>query len=102
MRISDWSSDVCSSDLGTRTAKYARLGCQRAGSGLDQRQAVALAACRLSRPGQRLSWLSVQVEESIRAECRRKPGYDDQSRFCQSGRTAALIDRKSTRLNSSH
>src|SRR3546814_7165116 len=46
MRISDWSSDVCSSDLGRFVEQHdVRLHCQRAGD----RDALLLAAGQLRR-----------------------------------------------------
>src|SRR3546814_12452533 len=45
MRISDWSSDVCSSDLGIRRAR----GCDRVARRADAAEALRTAAGR-SRP----------------------------------------------------
>src|SRR3546814_5791564 len=56
MRISDWSSDVCSSDLSTRSASGARTEPQRRGSsGIATCPAMSVSAAR-RRPLAGLGW----------------------------------------------
>src|SRR3546814_3870626 len=60
MRISDWSSDVCSSDLQEEAAK--RHGChtgERAGSGIGEARIEQINACKTEdRRKQRIEWHS--------------------------------------------
>src|SRR3546814_6617675 len=74
MRISDWSSDVCSSDLSAR---------RRRGGG--------------SRP-----WSSLRSGRDGAARRRALARHPDADGECLAGKTPAVLDRKSTRLNSSH
>src|SRR3546814_1648789 len=99
MRISDWSSDVCSSDLA-RTAKRfeTRVGLDDhpAGRpGLDDRLLLAYLAGRAVGAAERHAALQIGVDQ---------PGGREQPRVAilfehPVGQSA---DRKSTRLNSSH
>src|SRR3546814_5424723 len=99
MRISDWSSDVCSSDLARRgemikihganvapleveLAMTGLLGIEKAGVvGVARNGDTLLAAAVLMAPGRALD------EAAVIAELKRRP---------------SSLDRKSTRLNSSH
>src|SRR3546814_9428190 len=106
MRISDWSSDVCSSDLRGRRAEAFRLfklavddvdgeNLARAGDprALDDRGADAAATeYRDARPGFDLRG----VERRTDAGQDRAP--DERGAIERN----ILVDRKSTRLNSSH
>src|SRR3546814_13302199 len=61
MRISDWSSDVCSSDL---RAGGGDAGPQRSHPGLNHAQAKALRACRIDRdPGFALPLVGIFGDE---------------------------------------
>src|SRR3546814_4110740 len=100
MRISDWSSDVCSSDLRCDHARPHLAGDQRqdvaamhvlaerAGLGLEQRaegKRIDLAALE-ARPGIGMGIGGIDLAQEV-------------------ARQAAAVleaDRKSTRLNSSH
>src|SRR3546814_7893364 len=105
MRISDWSSDVCSSDLQDREA----AGLPDSG-GADLRSElggplILEAAGRVPHDGRRLTDSPTKQRPPTRAV--------DQVIFCFRSRSRCLIeascrswpniaDRKSTRLNSSH
>src|SRR3546814_8143624 len=106
MRISDWSSDVCSSDLGEVTQFHR----DRAGRPADQgRKRLHLPVRFVELPeGQlqvqreselQLRWRPVALGRKLRVEsiCRHWPGTG----FGHVDYLARL-DRKSTRLNSSH
>src|SRR3546814_4221092 len=87
MRISDWSSDVCSSDLIARDPSF------------------ALALARLSNAQSLLAWfgpedidadaLTAQARTNAERSLALNPKLAD-------GFIALGLDRKSTRLNSSH
>src|SRR3546814_10302044 len=89
MRISDWSSDVCSSDLRRETALRARF---------------RGAARQLHAQGDRQAAVGVQAHDSAFLPVRRLRDR------CVAGNAEAveracrwqIQDRKSTRLNSSH
>src|SRR3546814_4870038 len=99
MRISDWSSDVCSSDLYNRSENR-----ERRSSGLGQSRAEIIA------------WVAGNViphEAALRARLRRMvvagEEIDDivQETYLNIARLKSVEhirdgDRKSTRLNSSH
>src|SRR3546814_2703176 len=105
MRMSDWSSDVCSSDLasradGTRRTEMAVTGVLRPGyvqlRVLDLEEAILHYRDRIG-----LNLVSV---EGGRAFFQAFDEFDRHSIILCEGDTAGLdrIDRKSTRLNSSH
>src|SRR3546814_11248289 len=80
MRISDWSSDVCSSDLSGFVAGFGILGGPRLGGGgalgaqlLEQRFAVAFEAAVLGRldAGLLRGLGDERVEFALRAEAQR-------------------------------
>src|SRR3546814_1167913 len=103
MRISDWSSDVCSSDLdGARL--YRRYRAQ-----LD----VERSACLAEHDGRRLALdrpeqLGIGVDGEVAARIVRifRREFDIMLVLERDRRLAAdelaILDRKSTRLNSSH
>src|SRR3546814_8762493 len=98
MRISDWSSDVCSSDLAQRAKKYVSLNEAERRAERDRQEAK-----RKSRQEQRkelglpLDPLAADAaddglqanERNVVADAAREKAAED-------------ADRKSTRLNSSH
>src|SRR3546814_10718777 len=100
MRISDWSLDVCSSDLGCRAGEFMNglWGRSRRLYGRRMPDSRALPA-RTSMPlweqlrprafPCRPSWVGARGRSSSHEESRESS-------------TAWLTDRKSTRLNSSH
>src|SRR3546814_2446912 len=100
MRISDWSSDVCSSDLEPAAHIDAGAGPgadQHRGADGDQQQLLHLAALSDGGFGFILahgSTLSVQAKRPRRSAAPALPSI--------SVRGWAPSDRKSTRLNSSH
>src|SRR3546814_9538119 len=99
MRISDWSSDVCSSDLVARRHAHAvdridELG-ERGGGFHQEGGAIILGRLDLAR----------RFDRGLTAAERR--GLHHRRRFLDRHRQLALgdrggSDRKSTRLNSSH
>src|SRR3546814_1144546 len=102
MRISDWSSDVCSSDLPHV--------CNRAPDSVVRRYAKATAcqetAVLRSAGTAKCAGLASSAEQ-YRGEAtalRRNPGIFQTDRFenLQQLLTGSALDRKSTRLNSSH
>src|SRR3546814_10395351 len=106
MRISDWSSDVCSSDLGLDAAWLAEIdaagqfthdhdveaaddvGLQRAG--LDQR----VEAFRRTQVGEQVHFLAQAQQAAL--------GLLVEGQVVPLRATDSAQDRKSTRLNSSH
>src|SRR3546814_2591422 len=99
MRISDWSSDVCSSDLGRKaardTGKLARdLVIFRF---LDQLLGDCLRGVAFGRVEQRLRLFGLgDPRRAIKDEGRADMRFVEQQLRLQQ------LDRKSTRLNSSH
>src|SRR3546814_5694098 len=105
MRISDWSSDVCSSDLGTPATADARLEIVPP-SGDDARQAGTRSGIQAGGEGDMLKELQ-QTKETLAA--RDAEVQDLKTRVAEleklqqdQQQLIALKDRKSTRLNSSH
>src|SRR3546814_8419858 len=96
MRMSDWSSDVCSSDLATRALRWAAGEAKARGARLDVVQAWQMQAMAASPWGPMppdLGDLEAIAQESL-DEALRDPALE--------GVGAVGQDRKSTRLNSSH
>src|SRR3546814_3098604 len=105
MRISDWSSDVCSSDLLHDTIKQA---VQQQLDGLTSRFEASTAKMAET-------WNSALTEHSTsllrtvsqsQSELQAALVSQDEKRLTvwadTLGASSALLDRKSTRLNSSH
>src|SRR3546814_2305009 len=100
MRISDWSSDVCSSDLGARPQGIAVIGEDAAGAEVEAlaRACVAPAGgtVDLLRSPARATTLKDRFiaagQQLLRVDRDPSGGLD----------AATAADRKSTRLNSSH
>src|SRR3546814_7885719 len=109
MRISDWSSDVCSSDLIGRYIVQAEIDgdCSSAsydGNGQErERQArhvlpeieVSKTLHRLSPSKQALSCEAERDAKAVQQMIRTATGFPLSQR-------RQVVDRKSTRLNSSH
>src|SRR3546814_10489987 len=99
MRISDWSSDVCSSDLATATAQRGEQLSQRsermrAVEGFLRRRiasALPIGFATLPDTGEQLRFVGEPTRMRFVADL---PDY--------LGRGGPHLDRKSTRLNSSH
>src|SRR3546814_10628834 len=100
MRISDWSSDVCSSDLATLQQALQQEGGIGSGTAAgivggigDHHRALVVA----DRPGQR------RIDVEIVRRRRAAQGVKLATEFFRqrSGLGPIAIDRKSTRLNSS-
>src|SRR3546814_5918423 len=103
MRISDWSSDVCSSDLGSKRGAGTGAG------GLGSAGFAQSTSGKHTRqwPGGRVACRVAERELMTGAELPRfVPGPDDWD--LESDRTSGFdgsgspADRKRTRLNSSH
>src|SRR3546814_2058966 len=106
MRISDWSSDVCSSDLRRRAADAEA----REQSG-EPHHRPQLAALQLCNRFHFCASLIRTVESIVMRRCGESSGsasrpMDHRNRGLQRTPAASAItdfgDRKSTRLNSSH
>src|SRR3546814_7860524 len=107
MRISDWSSDVCSSDLRTPPRRDARGDAARGFFGHASRIVRARPRRRpflLSEHGRREGRLSGRDAREDRGGHRAAWRTDPSCAERRGGGEArrALADRKSTRLNSSH
>src|SRR3546814_1382048 len=99
MRISDWSSDVCSSDLAVNldvaTSVLGGLASSRLDNELVKKQQLAVAVSAGLQAFEKVGLVEVYADV--------KPGVDP----AVAGRALdrqieKLLDRKSTRLNSSH
>src|SRR3546814_7853415 len=105
MRISDWSSDVCSSDLTRKYEDVLKLAAGQAMGGrnpLDEPLTVSVTAV-LPIPA---SWSRKRQGEAARGE-RLPTSRPDVDNFAKAAHDACNTivfreDRKSTRLNSSH
>src|SRR3546814_5510186 len=112
MRISDWSSDVCSSDLDYETispeqAKHAFI--RRATEFLATRMAAMRSFSEAShRPDSRPSFSLLRILQRNRGKYIQTPGCNFTVTTNSPGLRVFwsgaywLSDRKSTRLNSSH
>src|SRR3546814_6870680 len=92
MRISDWSSDVCSSDLAA-----ARKGAQQ----VQRRRRLVIRLDHPLRVGRAPGRFETDVVDDVAAIA----GQRDAAHIFQIGRARLgelARDRKSTRLNSSH
>src|SRR3546814_4068143 len=104
MRISDWSSDVCSSDLGDGWAYRAKLPTFAKGTADADKQGEFLRKIYVRNK------VVLQQLSHNGGSLRMKLGYarvstEDQNLDIQWARLSEAgceIDRKSTRLNSSH
>src|SRR3546814_9055512 len=88
MRISDWSSDVCSSDLRSEWLRFIRtVGIARSGYGELHERVVRAVATIVDSPGGLLFTLGDGRDFAPLAHWNMR---------------WSEVDRKSTRLNSSH
>src|SRR3546814_3045964 len=126
MRISDWSSDVCSSDLGEQSAEHHRLHFLEAGQRrwrgvLDRGNGVAdhrlrhfldLRGDEADFAGSKLRHLlnlrpetADAVNQMLGATCHEldlQPLLENAVHYTDQNDHAPIRDRTSTRLNSSH
>src|SRR3546814_2930755 len=107
MRISDWSSDVCSSDLAYIHERYRRPLRERMIRALlawvlphPRRFRAALSLARLARPGAPLLW-RIKALRPFAAMLTLAPARVP-SQAAIADAPVPGSDRKSTRLNSSH
>src|SRR3546814_3637106 len=98
MRISDWSSDVCSSDL---EAPYANLACVEAATRLPFDEGLAFEReqfMKLMFGSQSAAQRHIFFAERQAAKIDGLP----KDTALRDIKKVGVIDRKSTRLNSSH
>src|SRR3546814_3943351 len=100
MRISDWSSDVCSSDLTNRACHTLHYGAE---TDPAQNPAAVAAAALCVR---RAAVAATRAHATAIADAWRRfisvAGRDIAARSAGEHRAAVAADRKSTRQNSSH
>src|SRR3546814_4796757 len=102
MRISDWSSDVCSSDLSVRYARERKPF----GEALAKNQAIQFPLVELATQAEMLRLLirktAWDMDNMEHKEIERT--LSDKVSMCNywANRLVCEADRKSTRLNSSH
>src|SRR3546814_8610228 len=105
MRISDWSSDVCSSDLGDMLRLVhrwaARRGLKVSLTGVDLNPWSAKAAAAATPPGMAIKYVTADLFDYRPSQ---PPDIILSSLFAHHLPDDSLVrlDRKSTRLNSSH
>src|SRR3546814_1785102 len=112
MRISDWSSDVCSSDLQLSDEGVAQLFIQNPGNrkiigtvGELQFEVIQFrllqeygASCRFRAMNiSKANWVSSDDPEVLNRFL-----YSNSSKIAYDKETRPVLDRKSTRLKSSH
>src|SRR3546814_2750742 len=106
MRISDWSSDVCSSDLATPTApkRSASDACGKKGWQAGNRLKAALIRKTLPGAVWRVSRRFGTCRENVATSARRDHGCRRNLVLYRAGQSVGREpeDRKSTRLTSSH
>src|SRR3546814_8559008 len=100
MRISDWSSDVCSSDLVA--APFVLILPRRIGCGLGFRRRVEIHAGKVRLQTEAFKESRCLMRVAVAGQL--LDGETDEARKLDSvhGVSIGHLDRKSTRLNSSH
>src|SRR3546814_4510061 len=99
MRISDWSSDVCSSDLMEVQIAALRRQARAAERYRTLSDQIRIAEARLVHARWREA---AQAAETARAEAGQAEALVDTAGKAQAEAATPQADRKSTRLNSSH
>src|SRR3546814_10325274 len=107
MRISDWSSDVCSSDLYRQTVLSALQDAERALSRFGQQRSALVAFAQIKSQADGAADLDRQRFAGgviSRADLNRTLRKQEQAAtdLVRGKAALTLSDRKSTRLNSSH
>src|SRR3546814_6576811 len=116
MRISDWSSDVCSSDLKGaklikaqgREGELSELAAFLFDIDWRSRSRPDSAAQRAALGEAERTRATLSADERTRIEAARRQVFADFERHSKAwralkiGQALVLVDRKSTRLNSSH
>src|SRR3546814_2412081 len=100
MRISDWSSDVCSSDLQKIAAQSAKLGKPLAEAGKGSKTIAPIVTL-----AERLMNASEGADDAGDTKAKGKPKTGATSLIGKFSDLKSMMpkrDRKSTRLNSSH
>src|SRR3546814_7215019 len=103
MRISDWSSDVCSSDLHAQNARFRAQW--DASKPLMKQLWRRIVSAKIAMQGSLLAARGIAGAEAFPPIARRvKSGAPDHLEAQAARRSWPLLmgDRKSTRLNSSH
>src|SRR3546814_1158873 len=100
MRISDWSSDVCSSDLAVQGLHYGSAAAAEAPRVDIHSAATARAGGAADRRGQAFPDREVQGDLRRSEDLDGGDGHGSHAAGVVS--ISGVIDRKSTRLNSSH
>src|SRR3546814_9974926 len=106
MRISDWSSDVCSSDLGGANAEAIRKNLSRIelpdGFKIDLYAVVPDARHMAVGPQGIVTFVGTRKTDVWAVTDRNKDRVADEVKRFAPSIDFAIPDRKSTRLNSSH
>src|SRR3546814_7428772 len=103
MRISDWSSDVCSSDLVRLLGRSALHACNDLGGDLLRREAeILVEVARRRRRAEAVDAEAQAVQPGIAFPAEGRAGFDRAAQYAAGQSVRAIIERKSTRLNSSH
>src|SRR3546814_3627372 len=117
MRISDWSSDVCSSDLASeiRTRSYGAYEVNTSWAAIEEEPAPTVFASRAAYEAAGIGPDDVDVIQLQDTDAGAEVIHMAENGFCADGDQEKLladgateiggplpIDRKSTRLNSSH
>src|SRR3546814_2491862 len=103
MRISDWSSDVCSSDLALRLGKHRRMtGTPHLLIVWHSRTGGSKALAEAAAEGAATAAQLVAADEVTPELLRAAGGYLFVGPENLAALSGAMKDRKSTRLNSSH
>src|SRR3546814_9192852 len=104
MRISDWSSDLCSSDLAAEAVAALFVGDDRAAH-VERRLLAGRVEVRIEAAGVAVPHLDLRARRRLAVGVVHGAVHDQRmavrvAAVVEPGK--ALLDRKSTRLNSSH
>src|SRR3546814_10426701 len=101
MRISDWSSDVCSSDLAEKVQRAKRHKKQEAVKAAPEVSTTDPQARRMKMADGRFR-AAYNLLVAVAPQAQIILGVAPTDRRNDSGLATPMVDRKSTRLNSSH